>query len=184
RAIPRGTGCAWRYVMPARPGCSALSPHQDRRATLPANAVAPTSSARPACHEPGCRPLRRSLRPRPDDAHRRLFPSVTAPYVGGFVYLAIMTLNEITRSAVLQAVAEDDRLGRDAFLERYGFEPPPSYLLGSDGKEYDSKAIVGAAHGYLPGRDPLGRDEFSGGKDHAANLLSDLGFDVVVRTAG
>ncbi|MFJ9664479.1 hypothetical protein ACIRPP_07625 [Streptomyces sp. NPDC101219] len=95
-----------------------------------------------------------------------------------------MTLNEITRSAVLQAVAEYDRLGRDAFLERYGFGPSRSYLLEIDGKEYDSKAIVGAAHGYLPGRDPLRRDEFSGGKDHAAKLLSDLGFDVVVRTAG
>src|SRR5690606_32558902 len=76
------------------------------------------------------------------------------------------------------------RLGRDAFLERYGFGPSRSYLLEIDGKEYDSKAIVGAAHGYLPGRDPLGRDAFSGGKDHAAKLLSALGFDVVVRTAG
>ncbi|MFJ2761784.1 hypothetical protein [Streptomyces prasinus] len=94
------------------------------------------------------------------------------------------TLNEITRSAILQAVAEYDRLGRDAFLERDGFGPSRSYLLEIEGKEYDSKAIVGAAHGYLSGRDPLGRDEFSGGKDHAAKLLSDLGFEVVARTAG
>ncbi|MET4660007.1 hypothetical protein ABID80_003727 [Streptomyces sp. PvP037] len=107
-----------------------------------------------------------------------------APFVGGFVYLPTMTLNEITRSAVLQAVAEYDRLGRDAFLERYGFGPSRSYLLEIDGKQYDSKAIVGAAHGYLSGREPLGRDEFSGGKDHAAKLLSDLGFEVVVRTVG
>ncbi|MFD0225457.1 hypothetical protein ACWGPD_08515 [Streptomyces hirsutus] len=95
-----------------------------------------------------------------------------------------MTLNELTRSAILQAAAEYDRLGRDAFLERYGFGPSRGYLLEIDGKEYDSKAIVGAVHGYLPGRDPLGRDEFSGGKDHAAKLLTDLGFEVVVRTAG
>ncbi|MGX6741065.1 hypothetical protein [Streptomyces peucetius] len=92
-----------------------------------------------------------------------------------------MALNEITRPAILQAVAEYDRLGRDEFLERYGFGPARSYLLQIDGQEYDSKAIVGAAHGYLPGRDPLERDEFSGGKDHAAKLLSELGFDVVVR---
>ncbi|GGV52314.1 hypothetical protein GCM10010293_64710 [Streptomyces griseoflavus] len=94
-----------------------------------------------------------------------------------------MTLNDITRPAVLQAVAEYDRIGRDAFLEKYGFGPSRSYLLEIDGKVYDSKAIVGVAHGCLPGRDPLGRDEFSGGKDHAAKLLTDLGFNVVVRTA-
>lgn len=114
----------------------------------------------------------------------RLLSAGAAPFVGGFVYLPTMTLNEITRSAVLQAVAEYDRLGRDAFLERYGFGPSRSYLLEIDGKQYDSKAIVGAAHGYLSGREPLGRDEFSGGKDHAAKLLSDLGFEVVVRTVG
>ncbi|MFC7817014.1 MULTISPECIES: hypothetical protein [unclassified Streptomyces] len=95
-----------------------------------------------------------------------------------------MALNEITRAAVLKAVEEYDRLGRDAFLERYGFGPSRSYLLRIDGKEYDSKAVVGAAHGCLPGRNPLGRDEFSGGKDHAAKLLSDLGFDVVIRATG
>ncbi|GAB3173349.1 hypothetical protein [Streptomyces incanus] len=61
-----------------------------------------------------------------------------------------MTLNEITRSAVLQAVAEYDRLGRDAFLERYGFGPSRSYLLEIDGKEYDSKAIVGRRTAICP----------------------------------
>ncbi|MFD6193405.1 MULTISPECIES: hypothetical protein [unclassified Streptomyces] len=40
--------------------------------------------------------------------------------------------------------------------------------------------MVGAAHGYPPGRDPLGSDEFSGGKDHAVRLPRDLGFEVVV----
>ncbi|MFJ8807412.1 hypothetical protein [Streptomyces sp. NPDC102490] len=94
-----------------------------------------------------------------------------------------MALNEITRAAILQSVAEYDRLGRDAFLHRYGFGPSRTYLLKIDGREYDSKAVVGAAHGYLPGRDPLGRDEFSGGKDHAVKLLRNLGFDVVARTA-
>lgn len=98
-----------------------------------------------------------------------------------FGYRHLMALYEITRAAVLQAVAEYDRLGRDAFLHRYGFGPSRSYLLEIDGKVYDSKAIVGAAHGCLPGRDPLGSDEFSGGKDCAVKLLRGLGFDVVVR---
>ncbi|MFL9658088.1 hypothetical protein ACJ7VE_30740 [Streptomyces sp. PB17] len=94
-----------------------------------------------------------------------------------------MALNEITRAAILASVAEYDLLGPDAFLHRYGFGPSRTYLLRIDGKEYDSKAVVGAAHGHLPGREPLGSDEFSGGKDHAVKLLSNLGFEVVVRAA-
>ncbi|CAM5312254.1 hypothetical protein TPAU25S_00914 [Tsukamurella paurometabola] len=49
-----------------------------------------------------------------------------------------MTLkNHITRPAVLQAVAEYDRIGRDAFLEKYGFGPSRSYPPQIDGKVYD-----------------------------------------------
>ncbi|MEU3398639.1 hypothetical protein ACFY9C_33410 [Streptomyces filamentosus] len=94
-----------------------------------------------------------------------------------------MALNDITRSAVLLAVEEYDHRGRDAFLEKYGFGPARTYVLVIDGKEYDSKAIVGAAHGHLPGLDPLESGEFSGGRDHAAKLLGDLGFEVVTRDA-
>lgn len=100
-----------------------------------------------------------------------------------FGYLRSMALSEITRAAILQSVAEYDRLDRDAFLHRYGFGPSRTYLLRIGGRDYDSKAVVGAAHGHLPGRDPLGSDEFSGGKDHAVKLLRDLGFEVVVRAA-
>ncbi|MFE6224147.1 MULTISPECIES: hypothetical protein [unclassified Streptomyces] len=95
-----------------------------------------------------------------------------------------MALRDITRSAVLRAVEEYDLNGRDAFLEKYRFGPARSYVLVIDGREYDSKAVVGAAHGYLPGLEPLGSDEFSGGRDHAAKLLTDLGFDVVTRGIG
>ncbi|MEU6239784.1 HNH endonuclease signature motif containing protein [Streptomyces sp. NPDC047024] len=47
------------------------------------------------------------------------------------------------------------------------------------GRRYDSKAIVGAAHGYLPGCSPLVAKEFSGGAKHAVALLRELGFEVV-----
>ncbi len=47
-----------------------------------------------------------------------------------------------------------------------------------DGKPYDSKAIVGAAHGYLPGQQTLSSAEFSGGEDTVAQLLRRLGFTV------
>lgn len=60
-----------------------------------------------------------------------------------------MGLRDVTREAVLAAVAEYDELGQDDFLRKYGFYRARSYLLIHDGKAYDSKAIVGAAHGFL-----------------------------------
>ena len=62
-----------------------------------------------------------------------------------------MSLRDVTREAVLAAIVEYDRLGQDEFLARYGFAQARAYLLVHDGKAYDSKAIVGAAHGFLPG---------------------------------
>ncbi|MEU6989680.1 HNH endonuclease [Streptomyces sp. NPDC046465] len=89
----------------------------------------------------------------------------------------------IGRAEVLRAVGEFDRIGRDAFLRKYGFQPARTYLLVINGRYYDSKAVVGAAHGFLPGRGPLLAREFSGGRDHAAKLLGALGFQVVSREA-
>lgn len=94
-----------------------------------------------------------------------------------------MALTDITRQAVLQAVQEYDDRGPEAFLRAYGFRPARSYLLVVDGRQYDSKAVVGAAHGFLPGREPLRAAEFSGGRDHAAKVLSGLGFQVVYAPA-
>jgi 5-methylcytosine-specific restriction protein A len=90
-----------------------------------------------------------------------------------------MALTDITREAVLLAAGECDELGRDAFLARYGFRPAHSYFLDLGGRRYDSKAIAGAAHGFLPGRSPLTAREFSGGRDHAAKVLRGLGFRIV-----
>jgi 5-methylcytosine-specific restriction protein A len=66
-----------------------------------------------------------------------------------------VALRELSQREILQAVAEYDRLGQDRFLEQYEFGPARSYLLVIDGKTYDSKAIVGAAHGFLPGQKHL-----------------------------
>ncbi len=83
------------------------------------------------------------------------------------------------REAVLSATAEADRLGREVFLERYGFRPAREYLLVVGGKDYDSKAIAGVAYGYEhPGHGPLRSAEFSGGEGQAARWLRDLGFEV------
>ena len=59
----------------------------------------------------------------------------------------MVTLSDVTRTSVLAAVAEFDRVGRGAFLKATGFGPARAYFLQHDGKLYDSKAIVGYAHG-------------------------------------
>ena len=78
-------------------------------------------------------------------------------------YHGRVALRELSRREILQAVAEYDRLGQDRFLEKYGFGAARSYRLVVDGKTYDSKAIVGAAHGFLPGQEALTAHDFSGG---------------------
>ena len=90
------------------------------------------------------------------------------------------SLAGITREAVLAAIAEYDTLDQDAFLDKYGFHPARSYVLVYDGRRYDSKAIVGAAHGHLPGRQPLASGEFSGGEATVGRLLRKLNFSVQV----
>ncbi len=95
-----------------------------------------------------------------------------------------MALPELSRREILEAVAEYDRLGRDGFLEKYGFGPARSYLLVVDGQTYDSKAIVGAAHGFLPGQEALSARDFSGGAATVGHLLSGLGFEVTQAAPG
>jgi 5-methylcytosine-specific restriction protein A len=94
-----------------------------------------------------------------------------------------MALSDITRDAVLQAIGEYDRLGQESFLERYDFDRARQYLLVHDRKRYDSKAIVGAAHGFLPGELPLAAGQFSGGEATVGRLLRRLGFTVQVGEA-
>jgi 5-methylcytosine-specific restriction protein A len=89
-----------------------------------------------------------------------------------------MSLAKLTADAVRQAIAEFDRRGRDAFLSTYGFGQAPDYFLVHNGQPYDSKAIAGVAHQYLPGRIALKSDEFSGGDNAAAGRLRELGFDI------
>jgi hypothetical protein len=83
------------------------------------------------------------------------------------------------RSAVLSAIAEYDELGREAFLARYGYGPARTYFLEYDGKEYDSKAIVGVAVGkQFPTEGPLRSDQFSAGDATVRTKLESLGFQV------
>ena len=89
-----------------------------------------------------------------------------------------MPLSDITRPAVDAALGEFDRLGRESFLHKYGFGKARDYYLVRDGKYYDSKAIAGAAHGFLAGRSALLASEFSGGAATVAAQLESLGYVV------
>jgi len=83
------------------------------------------------------------------------------------------------RESILKAIREYDSLGRDRFLQRYGFGPSKSYFLVHGGKRYDSKAIVGVAYGYEnPSHGPLKSQEFSGGRETVKPCLESLGFEV------
>ncbi|MEQ8853615.1 DUF6884 domain-containing protein [Gimesia sp.] len=84
-----------------------------------------------------------------------------------------------TRKSVIRAIEEYERLGRDHFLEHYGFRKAKSYMLIHKGKPYDSKAIVGVAFGYEnPGQGPLKSSDFSGGASTVQFWLEQLGFEV------
>jgi hypothetical protein len=90
-----------------------------------------------------------------------------------------MAVGDVTHAGVIRAIEEFDSLGRDAFLSKYGFGPAAAYTLMYESKAYDSKAIVGAAHGYdRPDLGPLTSEEFSGGRAGAANVLESLGFEI------
>ena len=93
--------------------------------------------------------------------------------------VSTVALSDLTVDGVERAIAEFDRLGRDAFLAQYGFGRAQGYFLSSQGRRYDSKAIVGVAHGY--DRPDLGRlrpQDFSGGDATVARVLEALGFQV------
>ena len=76
---------------------------------------------------------------------------------------------------------EFDALGRDAFLEKYGYGKATQYFLVRNGKYYDSKAIAGVAHGYEhPELGPLLSNKVHGGFGGAKTKLEELGFEITV----
>ena len=83
--------------------------------------------------------------------------------------------------AVEAAIAEFDEIGREAFLEKYGFGPARTYFVQHGDQLYDSKAIVGAAYGYQhPDEGPLSNHAFTGGETTVGRKLEELGFVVVL----
>jgi len=89
-------------------------------------------------------------------------------------------LSKLTDSdAVRQAIVEFDEIGRESFLNKYGYGVARAHFLRLAGKYYDSKAIFGAAYGYqYPDEGALGNDQFSGGDATVKRRLNALGFAV------
>jgi hypothetical protein len=88
-------------------------------------------------------------------------------------------LAELTSEAVNAAMDDYDQLGRDAFLHKYGFGEAKGLFVVRDDKQYDSKAIAGAAMGHLANRSAWTSNDFSGGLGTVVPVLEGLGFEVV-----
>lgn len=87
--------------------------------------------------------------------------------------------SQVSRTHVLLAMAECDRIGDREFLRRYGFPRSRIYTVWSNGQEYDSQAILGAAYFHATGT-PADRGDFHDGEQGAATVLQEKGFDVAV----
>ena len=61
------------------------------------------------------------------------------------------TFSAVTRQHILQALADWDDRGRDAFLGVYGFTASPGTPLVHEDRVYDAQAILGVAHRYATG---------------------------------
>ncbi|WP_125776484.1 hypothetical protein [Antribacter gilvus] len=87
------------------------------------------------------------------------------------------TFSAVTRDHVLTALTEYDKVGPEQFLSDHGFGPSREYVIWHDGRSYDSKAILGVAHGFATGT-PAHSEEFGIGRTGTAPILEALGFDV------
>lgn len=91
-----------------------------------------------------------------------------------------MAISDLSNPAsIIKAISLYDKLGRKAFLDKYGFGKARKYYLIYNGKRYDSKAIIGVAYQFeVPNQGPLGSRDFSGGKHTVMPKLKELGFIV------
>jgi hypothetical protein len=86
----------------------------------------------------------------------------------------------VTRTDVLRAMEEYDRLGPVAFFAAHGFAPTTTYDLVWDERRYPPKAILGTAYEFATGQ-RLASGDFEGGKSGAVKVLGKLGFTVQPR---
>jgi hypothetical protein len=89
----------------------------------------------------------------------------------------VVNWDRVTHTDVVHAIEEFDQLGQDRFFSTHGFGQAKAYMLIYGNRQYDSKAILGAAYKMATGQ-VLGSVDFEGGKTGAATVLRKLGFDV------
>ena len=84
---------------------------------------------------------------------------------------------QVTRTDVVHAIQEYDRLGPAAFFSAHGFAPTTAYELVWDERRYPPKAILGTAYELATGQ-RLASGDFEGGKTGAVAVLGKLGFTI------
>ncbi|HEY6493621.1 MAG TPA: hypothetical protein VIZ43_10130 [Trebonia sp.] len=94
----------------------------------------------------------------------------------------MVTWDKVTRTEVLRAIADYDRLGPREFFATHGFAPTTTYDLVWEERRYPPKAILGTAYEFATG-ERLASGDFEGGKSGAVKVLGELGFDVQPRSA-
>ena len=88
-----------------------------------------------------------------------------------------MARGGIERDAVLKALGEYDKSGRDKFLAKHHFNRANQFYLQHEGRLYDAKAIVNVAYYHQHHVHPEPR--IRGGRAESNRLLAELGFTVV-----
>ena len=89
----------------------------------------------------------------------------------------MVTWDQVTRTEVLRAIQEYDRLGPEAFYTAHGFARTTTYELVWDERRYPPKAILGTAYEFATGQ-RLASGDFEGGKTGAVRVLGKLGFTI------
>jgi MoxR-like ATPase len=94
--------------------------------------------------------------------------------------LSSRTLRDLSdRDAVLAAMREFDDLGRDQFLEKYGFGRSQKYRIRHDGRLYDVKPVLAAAYRrQFPDRVAITSENSTSGLRTTVPAAQRLGFEV------
>ena len=87
-------------------------------------------------------------------------------------------ISKLLASSIEASLAEWDEIGRQEFLDRHGLHGAFKYVIISDGKQYDAKAILVRAARRQVSDNSIALSEFGANEDTIARPLRRLGFIV------